>query len=421
MLGNSRLALVGVVLLSSISLTQASAQEACGPSGCAECGESECGESECGCSEGCVNGCCEDKGSGCCLFGDSELGDPWKLDSSDNDINIGGWWQGGYTSESTGMFNNLPDRFNTHQMWLYAEKVADGSEGLDWGFRADVMYGIDAGDTQAFGNTPGEWDFVNGWDRGAGYGWAMPQLYAEVAKGDWSIKAGHFFTLVGYEVVPSPDNFFYSHAYTMYNSEPFTHTGALATYNASDDVTVYGGWTSGWDTGFDQFGDGSNFLGGFSVSLTEDATYTYILTAGNMGARGDGYSHSNVVDLTLTDKLNYVIQSDLVSLRVPGGGHNDEVGLNQYLIYTVSDRIGVGARLEWWKSDAGFNHGGLSATPGRVSGPVDGGSTSYYAATLGVNIRPCANLVIRPEWRYDWFPHANYEQGMFGVDAIATF
>src|SRR5690606_21833194 len=125
---------------------------------------------------------------------------------------------------------------------------------------------------------PGHWDYLNGWDHGY-YGWAMPQLYAEVAYGDLSVIAGHFYTLLGYEVVPATGNFFYSHAFTMYNSEAFTHTGVLATYSASDNLTLYGGWTLGWDTGFNQFGGGSSFLGGASVGITDDATITYILTA----------------------------------------------------------------------------------------------------------------------------------------------
>ncbi len=379
------------------------------------CRKSSCGDAASCCDDGCGEGCC---GSGC---GSCCLGDAWKIDQCDDGIDFGGWWQQGYSSASTGMFNNQPNSFNTHQAWLYAEKVADGSCGMDWGFRADMMYGIDAGDTQAFGNNAGRWDFGNGWDKGGGYGWAMPQLYAEVAKGDWSVKAGHFYTLLGYEVVTAPDNFFYSHAMTMFNSEAFTHTGVLATYAAGDDVTVYAGWTLGWDTGFDQFGGGSNFLGGFSTSVSDNATFTYILTAGDMGANGDGYSHSTVLDVSLTDSLNYVIQSDLVSFSLAGVQRSD-VGINQYLLYSVSDSLGLGARFEWWKSDGGFGHGGLST--------ASGGSDSYYATTLGVNYRPHANVIIRPEWRYDTAPHSatravrpgtSYSQGMFAVDVILTF
>ena len=61
--------------------------------------------------------------------------------------------------------------------------------------------------------------------------------------GDLSIKAGHFFTLIGYEVVGATGNFFYSHAFTMNNSEPFTHTGVLGTYDLGDGYTSYFGWT----------------------------------------------------------------------------------------------------------------------------------------------------------------------------------
>ena len=55
----------------------------------------------------------------------------------------------------------------------------------------------------------------------------MPQAYAEVGYNDLTVKVGHFYTIIGYEVVPAPDNFFYSHAYTMQYGEPFTHTGML--------------------------------------------------------------------------------------------------------------------------------------------------------------------------------------------------
>ena len=96
----------------------------------------------------------------------------------------------------------------------------------------------------------------------------------------------------------------------MFNSEPFTHTGVLGTYTASENLTVYGGWTLGWDTGFRQNDGGSSWLGGFAYSLGDDITLTYISTAGNFGWRGkDAYSHSFLVDVNLTEKLNYVFQS----------------------------------------------------------------------------------------------------------------
>ena len=180
----------------------------------------------------------------------------------------------------------------------------------------------------------------------------------------------------------------------MFNSEPFTHTGALATYTASDNLTLYGGWTAGWDTGFDRLNGGSNFLGGFSTSVTEDITLTYINTAGNFGWRGDGYSHSIVIDTAVSENLNYVIQSDVLR-----ADEFDTIGINQYLFYTINDQLRAGTRVEWWKADG-------------VSG---------YAATWGVNVAPMDNLVVRPEVRYDWSPTGSFDQTTFGVDAIFSF
>ena len=356
-----------------------------------------CAPAECdfGCGDGCGEGCGEGCGGG-------------------SDITIGGWVQMGYhngvtplsTTRNQGLaFNDHPHRFNLHQGWLFAEKVADGSCGLDWGCRADIMYGVDAAQTQSFGNPAGSFDFGGSWTRGGGYGFALPQLYGELASGDWSVKIGHFYTLIGYEVVTAPDNFFYSHALTMFNSEPFTHTGALATYSAGDNMTLYGGWTAGWDTGFDQLNNGSSFLGGFSTSLSDDVTFTYIATAGELGWRGNGYSHSLVLDVAVSDKLQYVVQSDLVRTNDHDAnpatpGKDDDIGINQYLIYSLSDKVGVGTRVEWWKNE------------GR----------SQYAATVGVNVKPMDNVIIRPEIRHDWKLAApDSTATTFGMDAIITF
>lgn len=363
------------------------------------------------CAPVCDTGCCD---SGCCDTGCCE--EPCSLQGlfcdGDSDITFGGWTQIGYHSRSNSLFNKHDSQINLHQQYMYVEKVADGSCGFDYGFRADLMYGTDAQDTQAFGNPPGTWDFQNGWDHGI-YGWAMPQLYGEVAYGDLSVKAGHFYTIIGYEVVTAPDNFFYSHAFTMYNSEPFTHTGVLATYNAGDGVTLYGGWTAGWDTGFERHhqgaqgvdsSKGSSFLGGVSVELTDSMTFTYATTAGDLGWRGEGYSHSLVLDYNITDDLEYVIQSDLVNTN-NGGDH--QVGVNQYLFYQINDTLRAGVRAEWWKTSAG---------------------NEVQAVTYGVNIKATDNLVLRPEMRHQWadngvIPTSNAQDGeaIFGIDAILTY
>ena len=110
-----------------------------------------------------ANGCTDDSCTG--SHGDRE---PWSLWTSlthkpDSPFHIGGWSAAGYHSRANGLFNDHPHRFNLNQQWLYAERVAQPTDhAWDWGFRVDTMYGVDAADTQSFGNTPGRFDFMNG-------------------------------------------------------------------------------------------------------------------------------------------------------------------------------------------------------------------------------------------------------------------
>jgi len=370
------------------------------------------------CNGGCDTGSCGCSAAPACAPRDCS-GDPWTLFGRNCDeptLNIGGWFSAGYHTDNNGLFNNHAGDLNLHQSWLFVEKAAKSENGeLGFGFRFDGMYGIDAPDTQAFGNPGATWDLDPRFQRGAGFGWALPQAYGEIAKGDWNVKVGHFYTLIGYEVVTAPDNFFYSHAMTMYNSEPFTHTGVIASKAMGENTTVYGGWTAGWDSGFD-FSAGSNFLGGFSTQLDPDVSLTYMTTFGNFGARSannnDAYSHSIVLDMAMSENLNTIVQSDLTRIASTG---EDSVGLAIYNIYQINSCLSVGSRTEWWKGDdiIGYNYGGLSAAP--VS------STSYYSSTYGLNYKVNQNVTIRPEYRYDRSPALDYDQGYFGFDVVATF
>ncbi|MDA7950281.1 MAG: porin, partial [Pirellulaceae bacterium] len=216
----------------------------------------------------------------------------WKLfeGKTCHGIEVGGWVSAGITWNAHGNtningnspmgFNNTHSEFMLNQLWIYAEKAVDtGGCGTDWGFRIDYVFGADGPDTQAFGDQG--WDFD--WNTGGQYGSAIPQIYFEYGYNDLKVKFGHFYTLIGNEVVQAPDNFFYSHAYTMYYGEPFTHTGFLAEYAYADDITLYGGWSMGWDSGFDNHGDGSTFIGGVSWQLNDCTSIAWMTTFGDFG------------------------------------------------------------------------------------------------------------------------------------------
>ncbi len=259
--------------------------------------------------------------SSCGDWFNSELGDPFTINSLlwDEDpcnppcFTLGGWTQVGYFNNNDGAFNTRPDVVNLQQQWLYLEKIADGSDGIGFGGRVDVVYGTDGPNTQAFGNTFGRYDFSDAFTYDGQYGLAIPQAYAQMAYDKLSVKVGHFFTLQGYEVVAATGNFFYSHALSMNYIEPFTHTGAVATYAVSDELEVYAGWVLGWDSGFDRVNNATAWHGGFKVSPMEDMSFIYTSTAGNLGWIGDGYSQSVILTTNLTDELTSVVGSDFVT------------------------------------------------------------------------------------------------------------
>jgi hypothetical protein len=382
---------------------------------------SDCCEPACGCDSCCTDPCCDSCcGDPCCGdgcgCGDGVAGAGLlasALGLEDSQILIGGWSELTYMDNNVPLsqayndllsFDDVPDHAHIGQQWFYLGRSLSG-DGFDIGGRCDVVYGTDAQKTQSFGNpgagVRGFGTFDASLDHGE-YGWAIPQAYAEVGVGSASLMVGHFFTPIGYEVIPVTGNFFRSHSYTMFNSEPFTHTGALGKVTM-DAVTLYGGWTLGWDTGFDQLNQGNCFLGGFAIALGDNVTFTYLSTYGNFGWRDGGddnsYEHSCVLVASITDNLQYIAQSDMIDTSNPGVSEFDTVGLNQYLIYWVNDVVGLGGRLEWWKADG----------------------VSFYEASSGLNLKLTDNINIRPEYRQDWAPGIGLDEDSFLVDGYVTF
>jgi len=325
------------------------------------------------------------------------------------------------------MFNDNPNNAQLHQACLVMGKAAQNCGcGFDWGFQLDYIYGTDGPDAQAFGSEPGFWD--TSWDGGGAYGHALPQAYGEVAYNNFNVKAGKFYSILGYERVPAVQNFFYSHAHSMvlpgqqyqprFNLVPYTHTGFLTEYQANCQLTLFGGWTAGWDTGFDQNGGGDTFLGGFSYAARDNLTVDYSVIMGDFGriddglgavgqhrlSDSDGYLHSIVVDYDVNCRLKCIVQSNYGDngLWYGNGNNNGKVfSVSNYLLYTLNCQWALGSRFEWLKV---------------------GGLNEYASLTLGANYRPIPNVILRPEFRMDEFNGVGFQdQTSFGVDAIITF
>ena len=377
----------------------------------------------------------------------------------DNGIEIGGWMNGGATfnpSHSTYGYNGpvtFGDRanqaqFNQFNMFLKRDVVNSG-KSWDLGFRADFMFGTDAIFTQAYGNptvdpttgnahsTRGDWD-LNILNTGRNYGVALPQafveIYAPIANG-LTIKAGHFYTPIGFESVPAPNNFFYSHAYTMQYGEPFTHTGVLTHYNVDKNIVfmsgaITGSGTGGWDGNFNR--NMSNWGGIGGVTYTTDDKRSSLNIAGTgsqQSARNDAFwgMYSVVAKHMITPKTHFILQHDhgyADNITVNGQTQQAQwYGVNTHLYQDVLHDLSIGVRGEWFRDAQGFR----VTNPGRVAAALGTDNRSfavhgaqnvafglpadYYAVTIGANWKPAKRLKIdtkalqqfnvRPNIRYD--------------------
>jgi len=344
-----------------------------------------------------------------------------------HDLTVKGWVAGGITGNADNpasrfngpvTFNDRDGEAQLNQLYLIFEKAIDtGGCGWDLGGRVDLLYGTDYRFTLARG-LDAEDDFTAKWNSGRFYGLAMPQAYAEVGYNDLSVKIGHFYTIIGYEVVTAPDNFFYSHAYTMQYGEPFTHTGVLGTYKANDQLSLLGGFTFGWDN-FDNVYDEVSFIGGATFTSSDgNSKLAYALTVGEeeqtfatVEPTDTRFIQSLVYSRTLTDRLSMVLQSDYGQQdNALGSGEDAQwYGINSYLFHKINCCWTQGVRAEWFRDDDGFRVAPAGDYPGQgfSNNPASFGGFegNFYEVAYGLNYKPQSNsnFTFRPEVRYDWY------------------
>jgi hypothetical protein len=370
-----------------------------------------------------------------------------------------GFVNGGYftNTRNTASRYNGPVTFadrsdgQLNQLYAIAEKNIDtGGCGWDFGGRLDLLYGSDW-----IYNTEVGWEtdpttgaLLDGWNSSPYYGLVTTQAYGEVGYNDLSVKVGRFYTVIGYEVVPATGNFFATHAYTMQYGEPFSHTGALATWKANDNWTLIGGLVNGWDR-FDGVSDRIAGIGG-AIYTPDHGKYTITLTgiSGTEPGFASGLQttrnlYSFVFSYNVTDNWTYVFQHDngWQQDSIAAGTDAEWYGINQYLFYTINDCWKAGVRAEWFRDDDGVRVAGVrpgnlatgdagNATTGALVGATPGGyAGNFYEISLGLNWTPHANLIVRPEVRYDWFEGAGTpfgdntasSQWVYGLDAIVLW
>lgn len=419
--------------------------DSCGPRGSCGCGTGHFGKSMVG-GLGCVtNGltdgarCAGSLGSGCGSAGGGIFNDGNCLSSSGSGADDTGWFLNlwlaqGFTYNENDpasgsnfplTFNDRSDKYLLNQIYLSFGRAVSTSS-WDLGGRIDLLYGTDYFFTTALGletrqdGSP-HWNSSDG-PRGTGaalYGLAMPQAYVELgvpfANGT-SVKFGHFYTILGYESVMAPENFFYSHAYMMQYGQPFTHTGMLADVSLNDSLSLLGGVTLGWDN-WDNPNGKAGYLAGISWCPTSESSIAFSLAGGreDANANQDRTLYTIVYTRQMNSRLQYVIEHDFGTeglAELDTNFNQDSAkwyGISQYLYYEASDTLTLGARVEWFRDQ---DNARVLGIPSETL--VDGGN--YYELTLGANYRPNCRWIFRPEIRWDYSDVAATglgSQGMF--------
>jgi hypothetical protein len=78
-------------------------------------------------------------------------------------------------------------------------------------------------------------------------------------------------------------------------------------------------------------------------------------------------------------------------------------GIDQYFLYKLNTHWSANLRAEWFRDDDGVRVAGAPADAGIRLWPLGGFAGNFYEVTAGLNWRPNANILFRPEVRWDWY------------------
>ncbi len=284
-----------------------------------------------------------------------------------SNIAVTGYVDTGYTNlNTTGLYTNFgatrifdaPSTTTSHDYSGFALNQAAMTISMTpkegFGGLVNLTAGQDAKTIGSYGANSGSFD--------------LTQAYGSYLSGPLTLIAGKFATLAGAEVIASPSDTNYSRS-ILFGAIPFTHTGARATYVASDLATLILGVNNGWDQ-VSPLTNGKTVEAG--VILTPAKTFT--LAGTYYGGKETVYQipdssagNRNLFDLVatfnatpaLTFVLNYdyVSQDNYTSLLTGNLITATYDGVAGYINYAISDTWRVSLRGEYLDDKDGYHTG----------------------------------------------------------------
>jgi hypothetical protein len=349
------------------------------------------------------------------------------------------------------LFDDRSNDYRLNQLMLTAEQAVDHARCFDWGFKAQLGAGTDARFTHATGtledvtNSPiqpevNELNVTLHWKAGIA----------------WDLKFGMYPALCGLESIDPTGNVLYSHTSIFNFGVPFKHTGVMLFAQVADGLQLMAGIDGGVNVGLnDNNGAPAFHAAAIGKLFCDQVSYTLATHYGpeNPSRLGtiagfDAEDESRwYLDLAATWEVNdrWKLMGDFNYGRdeapVGIGGKDAEwYGGALYVVYKAHDGVDLVLRGEVFRDDDGFavlqvaENDDLLDIQNGLFGNIDprtvgGGAATYYAITFGANFRPCANLLIQTEVRYDraagggmpFDDSSEKDQITFGLATLLTF
>ncbi len=284
------------------------------------------------------------------------------------------------------------DQFSFNKFKLALEKpVHQTGEQWDAGYRADLIFGQDAKLIHSAGLFGGEdVDLEQG----------FVDFNIPVGNG-LKVIAGKTVTLMGVEVIEEVANPNWSEGNQFLFAENFTQTGVQLAYKWNDKIDTEFVVFNGWDVVKDN-NSAVSFMGRLGWAIDDKESLGIV---GYAGPEEASNSHDyrcgvNVVfNRKLTDRLSLWLQGDYgreaanPALPEPSHAASWWAG-GAWLTYDFSEKIGLALRGDYFDDTDG------ARTSGVAGFPVNTGQR-FSSVTLTLNLKPVANLQVRPEFRWD--------------------
>ena len=237
----------------------------------------------------------------------------------------------------------------------------------------------------------------------------FPGVYASylIPLGDGlTLKAGRWATLIGYEGYESPKNLNFSRSFLYTLGTPYTHTGALATYQVTKWFGATVGLTNGWDN-VDNNNGHVRPIGSFAFtpSDTLSATVSYLVgpEQNRHQMAGRDVNQRWIVDTTVvyigiesvTLAVNFDFAGEANDPALTGARKDANSrwgGIAGYAGYDWTKTLRTVLRLEYFSDPQGVKSSETVAP---------GANTRLWEATATAEYRIWRGLVGRLEYRHD--------------------